>query len=364
MHSETEYLEYLTAQKAVEPKIEGIINAILDGGPQCPQPLSQQQKRFFEFKIDTVIRQFLDAELPDDQQEVEIIHSLSSGDTQKVFSMLQSYNRDIVAMFQRKAEKLKQIELDLQRIQQTEVRSGGSSDEILKLFEQKEEISKEIGRKEERMEQLLHEILETKRKLGELEKQITNLESGAVLQDKQKRQIEYCEKMQKSIHDFQISFQAKRVQELETSILEMWNLLAQKEGQIKRIQILPERNFEIRLYGTNEQEKDKTKLSAGEKEIYAISLLWALTQVSGKQIPIIIDTPYGRLDSIHRANLAKYYFPKASHQVFLLSQDQEVVDEYYDLLKPSIANEFSITYNPETRKPEVTPGYKFASVHT
>lgn len=364
LQSETEYQEYQSAQKAVEPKIEGIINAILNEEPQCPQPLNQQQKRFFEYKIDTVIRQFLDASLPTDQQEVEIIHNLSSGDTQKVFSMLQSYNRDIVAMLQRKAENLKQIELDLQRIQQTEVRSGGSSDEILRLFEQKENISKEIGRKEERMEQLLHEILESKRKLAELEKQITNLEAGAELQEKQKRQIAYCDNMQKSIHDFQVAFQAKRVSELEASILEMWNLLAQKEDHIKRIEILPDRNFEIRLYGHQDREKDKTKLSAGEKEIYAISLLWALTQVSGKQIPIIIDTPYGRLDSIHRANLAKHYFPKASHQVFLLSQDKEIVENYYEILSPFIANEFSITYNPESRKPEITPGYKFAPVHT
>lgn len=86
-----------------------------------------------------------------------------------------------------------------------------------------------------------------------------------------------------------------------------------------------------------------------------------MVQVSGKQIPIIIDTPYGRLDSKHRANLAKFYFPRASHQALLLSQDEEIVKEYYEILKPAIASEYSITYNPETRTSEVTEGYKFTN---
>jgi DNA sulfur modification protein DndD len=193
-----------------------------------------------------------------------------------------------------------------------------------------------------------------------LERHITNLESKVEVHEKQRKQLDYSDKMIRTIADFQIQFQAKRTKELEIAIMEMWNLLAQKEGQVERVEIIPERNFEVRLYDANDREKDKTKLSAGEKEIYAISLLWALVQVSGKQMPIVIDTPYGRLDSIHRENLARYYFPKASHQVFLLSQDKEIVEEYYEILKPAIASEFSITYNSNTRKSEVAKGYKFA----
>jgi DNA sulfur modification protein DndD len=126
---------------------------------------------------------------------------------------------------------------------------------------------------------------------------------------------------------------------------------------IDSVKILPDSNFEVKLYNIQGSEIDKTKLSAGEKEIYAISLLWALIQVSGKNLPILIDTPFGRLDSIHRRNLTKNYFPKASHQVILLSQDEEIVGEYYNVLKPCIAQEFTI--KNENGISLITSGYPF-----
>ena len=58
----------------------------------------------------------------------------------------------------------------------------------------------------------------------------------------------------------------------------------------------------------------------------AIALLWGLAQASGQPLPVVIDTPLGRLDSSHRAHLIERYFPNASHQVLLLSTDTEIDD--------------------------------------
>ena len=65
-------------------------------------------------------------------------------------------------------------------------------------------------------------------------------------------------------------------------------------------------------------------MSAGEKQLLAISLLWGLARVSEKHLPVAIDTPLARLDSSHRQNLIERYFPTASHQVILLSTDTEI----------------------------------------
>ena len=75
------------------------------------------------------------------------------------------------------------------------------------------------------------------------------------------------------------------------------------------------KTFSVRLIDANGIEIDKNDLSAGEKQIYAISILEALGKTSGRKLPIIIDTPLGRLDSKHRTKLVSNYFPTASHQV-------------------------------------------------
>ena len=47
-------------------------------------------------------------------------------------------------------------------------------------------------------------------------------------------------------------------------------------------------------------------LSAGEKQLMVISLLWALAICSKKKLPVIIDTPLSRLDSAHRVSPVSY----------------------------------------------------------
>jgi DNA sulfur modification protein DndD len=57
--------------------------------------------------------------------------------------------------------------------------------------------------------------------------------------------------------------------------------------------------------------------------------MWALKEASGAPMPVIVDTPLGRLDSDHRLSVVQNYFPRASHQVVLLATDAEVDDQIW-----------------------------------
>ena len=102
---------------------------------------------------------------------------------------------------------------------------------------------------------------------------------------------------------------------------------------------------------------EPAKLSAGERQLLAIAILWGLAEASGKELPTVIDTPLGRLDGIHRSNLVNNYFPKAGQQVILLSTDEEIVGDYYKQLKPYIAREFHISYNEPAKTSGFNQGY-------
>jgi DNA sulfur modification protein DndD len=83
-------------------------------------------------------------------------------------------------------------------------------------------------------------------------------------------------------------------------------------------------------------------ISAGMKQLSATALLWALKDISGREIPIIIDTPMGRIDAKHQENLLKKYYPKVGKQVILLPTDSELDERKYKLLQPHICKLYKL----------------------
>lgn len=88
----------------------------------------------------------------------------------------------------------------------------------------------------------------------------------------------------------------------------------------------------------------KQKLSAGEKQIFIMALYQALSNLNKTNIPYIIDTPFARIDKLHRANILENFFKKLNGQVIILSTDEEVVDEYKDVIGERISNTFMLQH--------------------
>ena len=100
-----------------------------------------------------------------------------------------------------------------------------------------------------------------------------------------------------------------------------------------------------------------SQLSKGEKQVFLLSLYWAIIQSSGQKIPFIIDTPFARIDTEHRAQLTKLFFPSVSDQVIILSTDEEVVGPYYEMLYDRLAHEYLLSNEETTGQTTVQIGY-------
>lgn len=100
-----------------------------------------------------------------------------------------------------------------------------------------------------------------------------------------------------------------------------------------------------------------SQLSKGEKQVFILSLYWAIIKSSNQVVPFIIDTPFARIDTEHRERIAETFFPEVSEQVVILSTDEEVVGEYYTALKPKISMEYLLDYVPSNSRTVVSKGY-------
>lgn len=104
---------------------------------------------------------------------------------------------------------------------------------------------------------------------------------------------------------------------------------------------------------------DLNRLSKGERQIFILSLYWAIIKLSGQDIPFIIDTPYARIDANHRRVISEKFFPNISKQVIILSTDEEVNEEYYEIIKPFVAKEYLLINDENQNRTSIENHYFF-----
>ena len=199
----------------------------------------------------------------------------------------------------------------------------------------------------------LREAMDVVRKLDVISERLLN-------EDENDRAAQYAINAQLLLKDFIKEMSKRKVFDLEHEFINSFHRLSRKEDISISAQINPE-TYAVKLIGDNGNEIDKDDLSAGEKQIYAISVLEALARTSGRHLPIIIDTPLARLDSNHRSKLINNYFPNASHQVIILSTDTEVDESFYDDLSSSISHAYKLDYSHITGGTVEDEGYFWKS---
>ncbi len=171
-----------------------------------------------------------------------------------------------------------------------------------------------------------------------------------------KRILEHTAEVQKTLTLYRKALIDNHIGRLQALVKESFTALIRKTDLVHDIRISPE-SFTLNVISQQGEIIPANRLSAGERQLLAISMLWGLAKASSRPLPVIIDTPLGRLDSEHRSHLVDNYFPNASHQVILLSTDTEIDREYRNDLAKSIGKEYHIQYREKQQSSTITPGY-------
>lgn len=168
--------------------------------------------------------------------------------------------------------------------------------------------------------------------------------------------IERVDSTNRLLDEFSQKLTKIRVAKLEELFSKSYRKLARKEDLEISAQIDP-LTFDVTLVDSEGLAINRKSLSAGEKQIFAFAVLEALGKLSGKVLPVIVDTPLGRLDSRHRDRLVQHYFPEAGEQVILLSTDTEVDEDFFNALSTEVSHAFEIEFDEKTRCSTLKEGY-------
>jgi DNA sulfur modification protein DndD len=289
-----------------------------------------------------------------------VIHALSPAATQQLLHWVDLALGDIPRSAHLFGDDLERQYRDLQRVE-TELKKV-PADEVLKpLLEQLNTANHHMGDFSRQLSTSEDKIRAAETNAVEIQKRLdTELERLKKLTSANEH-LRLVPKINSALQEFTNSLIAERVVQLEQELATCFNVLSRKTDSVRRVSISPS-DFSVTLFDRSDSPLPKQALSAGEKQIYAIAVLWALARVSRRPLPLIIDTPLGRLDSDHRRLLVEGYFPSASHQVILLSTDTEVDTVYFEALKPFVAKAYRLEFDMAERCTTVESGYFEANV--
>jgi len=253
-------------------------------------------------------------------------------------------------------EKLRRVDSKLAQVPE--------ADAIANLKVSLDSASRGYREQESQYREISHEwdiLLQKKEFIEAQRNRIYNEQLNLNLQEENsQRVIDHMPRVRNTLNGFREKVICKHLSKIERLILESFQQLLRKKHLIKTIRINPD-NYEIVLLGGDGKQLPFDRLSAGERQLLATAMLWGMVKASGRPLPLIIDTPLGRLDSVHRELLTKHYFPFAAHQVFLLSTDEEIDDSLLSSLKPKVGNEYMLEHKDSAQKTNIVSGYSWTS---
>lgn len=180
--------------------------------------------------------------------------------------------------------------------------------------------------------------------------------STAELRDRIDRISKYSHMALKVLEKYTIELQKRKTDVLAETITDCYKKLSNKSNLIQTIE-MDSQTLDLQYLSKEGIAVSKDSLSAGEKQLMVIAILWALAICSKKKLPVIIDTPLSRLDAYHRMALIKTYFPNAGEQTIILSTDSEIDATCYELMKENIGDEYTLRYDDETKSTTIEKGY-------
>ena len=198
----------------------------------------------------------------------------------------------------------------------------------------------------------MNALIKSKEKeIAENESDIYNEEKSLFLSARDKTALNVIDELIKNINIHTDIILARCLENFESDINSMYNQLKNKKDMVKQISVLPD--YSLKLTGFDNSTVLIKLISEGEKGILMYSVMYGLLNLSFSKLPLIIDSPLGRMDSEHVGNLVSKLYPVFGNQVFILSHDREITSD----MLPQLSLVLSKTFLLRNDYPKVVKGY-------
>jgi len=278
-----------------------------------------------------------------DSRLPEIMDSL--GDKVDSIAKLRKKISSCEAKLQKNAKELEEIN---QKLKDSNV------EEIRGKAEEKEMIERAIQKNEREIMGLERDITDLKSVRKDYERDLTQIKITKMKDQLVIKKSEKCKELINHAKNIKESVMKAIKDKIEDSTARNFTELHWKAENYEKISISDDFSLSV---------KDKyrgeivNELSQGAALCFGLAFMTALRNYSGYDVPIIIDSPVGKIDEGNREKIAKNLPDQLKDkQVIFLVTSSEYTSVFKEFLENKIATKITLTYNKQTGAIDIENG--------
>ena len=244
--------------------------------------------------------------------------------------------------YERKASLTKDMDAQRTVVERCagKINTSAPLEEMRSIEGRYEEAGSDIGRCDAELRRLNDVRQRMEHEKDKIEIRIEAGADDAQLQGARRRK-DVCDSVIDGIHDAIEGYYNRRKPELEGLTSKIFTQLTNNPDMYRGVNIDRHFNLQVVRHDGTMLPTDKYSPSAGASQIVATAMIGGMNRFATKDAPIVIDTPLGRLDPVHRANVMIYY-SQMGRQIIILYQPSEMGEGDLENIRDKMASEWAI----------------------
>jgi len=340
IRSDIKRMEWLASKNHTREKLDRILAGLESKIPAIEPDLTEQQLVVLRQRV-SAVWETLWHPPPADCASEERHTYLTDAERRRIIERLDKIEKLGVAELEQLLSDHDEATVQFNRLANQIAGLSGVEDRIKNDMDELARLNQEAGRYREQIGELNRQQQSDNSELNNLRANAGQMVARHKDAQPSLAKAAKAEKIDRLIEDAIEDLYPKYVARLGDEMTTAYKHLAHKT-LVKRIEIA--RDCTVKLLGDKGYDVRTMDASAGEEQIFALSLIAAIAKVSGTKVPIVMDTPLARLDGDHRSNVLRYFAANAGEQVIFLSQPDEVNGDYLQVIRDRVCKAYHIEF--------------------
>lgn len=229
-------------------------------------------------------------------------------------------------------------------LRELEFGSGSEAVESAELEKSYADCQQRIGRTKAEIEKVEADLRELDNEMDNAGSELRALEKKEYAAEKNSTRLKIAVALRESFSEYRKAMRAAKRGQIESALNDRFSQLMSGHELVHHIHV--DEAFIVHLQDAEGRPVGRSSISHGMRQLVVTALLWALKDVSGRGLPVIVDTPLARIDRGNQENLLRHYYPNAADQVIVLATDSELDERKFEILRPHLSK-FMILHNAD-----------------